>query len=155
MNDLVFRTASSGDLPTVLALLAALDSAGEAPMELAEAQQRFARISSYPDYAIWLVERHGAVAGTYSLLIMDNLGHRGAPEAIVENVVVADGQRGTGIGSAMMRHAMAQAAQRGCYKLVLSSNEARTEAHRFYDGLGFERHGISFRVAPTAVAAHP
>ena len=32
----------------------------------------------------------------------------------------------------------------GCYKLALSSNLKRADAHRFYDSLGFERHGFSF-----------
>jgi len=32
----------------------------------------------------------------------------------------------------------------GCYKLALSSNLKRAGAHRFYDSLGFERHGFSF-----------
>ena len=32
------------------------------------------------------------------------------------------------------------------YKLVLSSNAKRERAHAFYESLGFERHGVSFRL---------
>lgn len=142
-----FSAAGAADLSTVLTLLAALDADGEAPMELAAAEAVFARMSSYPDYTVWLLHNDdGVVIGTYSLLIMDNLGHRGAASAIVENVAVAPAARGQGAGTLMMRHAMEHARARGCYKLVLSSNIARERAHAFYDGLGFERHGISFRV---------
>ena len=83
---------------------------------------------------------------------MDNLGHLGAPSAIVEDVVVDPAQHGHGIGRAMMRFAIERAQQAGCYKLVLSSNAARERAHAFYESLGFERHGYSFRIAlePTA-----
>ena len=35
---------------------------------------------------------------------------------------------------------------KGCYKLVLSSNAKRERAHAFYESLGFERHGYSFRI---------
>lgn len=140
------RTATIADLPTILDLLATLDSAGTPPMDLAQAEVVFTRMQVYPSYRIWLVEAGREILGTYSLMIMDNLGHRGAPEAIVENVAVVAAARGRGIGRLMMEHAMAEARAAGCYKLVLSSNAARTEAHAFYDALGFERHGISFRV---------
>jgi GNAT superfamily N-acetyltransferase len=46
----------------------------------------------------------------------------------------------------MMRRAMDECRQAGCYKLALSSNLKREAAHRFYEGLGFEKHGYSFWV---------
>ena len=36
----------------------------------------------------------------------------------------------------------------GCYKLVLSSHLQRHEAHGFYEGLGFRKHGFSFLITP-------
>jgi GNAT superfamily N-acetyltransferase len=78
---------------------------------------------------------------------MDNLAHLGTPSAIVEDVVVDASCRGRGIGRAMMHDAMCVAREKGCYKLVLNSNLRRLDAHRFYEGLGFERHGVSFQVA--------
>ena len=60
-----------------------------------------------------------------------------------------------GIGQAMMRFRhRARAADKGCYKLVLSSNAKRERAHAFYESLGFERHGYSFRVDLSAGDAH-
>jgi GNAT superfamily N-acetyltransferase len=44
----------------------------------------------------------------------------------------------------MMEHARDACRRAGCYKLALSSNLKRADAHRFYDSLGFERHGFSF-----------
>jgi GNAT superfamily N-acetyltransferase len=52
------------------------------------------------------------------------------------------------VGRAMMAHAIEQCRKAGCYKLALSSNLKREDAHRFYESLGFERHGYSF-VIPT------
>ena len=46
----------------------------------------------------------------------------------------------------MMRFALERCAQKRCYKLMLSSNAKRGRAHAFYESLGFERHGYSFRV---------
>jgi GNAT superfamily N-acetyltransferase len=101
---------------------------------------------SYPDYTLLVCLDGRGIAGSLALLIMDNLAHRGARSAIVEDVVVDPGRHGLGIGTALMRDAMARAAAKGCYKLVLSSNAKRTRAHAFYDGLGFRRHGVSFWV---------
>jgi GNAT superfamily N-acetyltransferase len=44
----------------------------------------------------------------------------------------------------MMEHALAECRAAGCYKMTLSSGLPRAGAHRFYDSLGFERHGYSY-----------
>ena len=48
----------------------------------------------------------------------------------------------------MMEHARGECRIAGCYKLALSSNERRRDAHAFYETLGFERHGVSFAIKP-------
>ena len=90
----------------------------------------------------------GAIAGTYALLVLDNLAKRGARTGIVEDVAVLPARQGQGIGRAMMAHAREQCRAAGCYKLSLSSNLCRQAAHRFYESLGFERHGYSFVIRP-------
>jgi GNAT superfamily N-acetyltransferase len=104
-------------------------------------------MAAYPDYKLYVAAQGTQVVGTFALLIMDNLGHLGAPSALVEDVAVDPAVQGQGIGKAMMRHAMALAAESGCYKLTLSSNLKREKAHAFYDALDFECHGFSFRMA--------
>lgn len=143
---IAIRTAGIADLPLVIPLLSLLDRPGTPPMEREEAAKLLARMASYPDYRLFIAEMNGQAVGMYSLLIMDNLGHRGRPIGIVECVSVAELQRGQGIGKHLMHHAMGECRAKGCYKLALSSNVARTDAHAFYDSLGFKRHGISFVV---------
>ena len=43
------------------------------------------------------------------------------------------------LGAALMRAAAEAAREAGCYKLTLTSNLARTGAHRFYSRLGWKR----------------
>ena len=86
------------------------------------------------------------IVGTFALLIMDNLAHQGTPSGVVEDVAVLNDLQGKGIGKMMMKFAMEKCQEAGCYKLVLSSNVKRTEAHAFYESLDFEKHGFSFRV---------
>jgi ribosomal protein S18 acetylase RimI-like enzyme len=143
---ILVREATAADIPAVLALYAQpeLDDGNVLPIEEAVAlYQRFAR---YPDYTLYVALEGGAVVGSFALLVMDNLGHLGAPSGIVEDVVVAPERQGHGIGRAMMRFAFERCREKRCYKLVLSSNAKRARAHAFYEKLGFERHGYSFRV---------
>lgn len=143
-DSLTFRQALRDDLPALLGLYAQLGQDDGRVLELSDAQALWDRMASYPDYHIHVAESLGRIVGTWSLLVMVNLAHRGLPSAIVEDVIVDKSCRGRGIGKGMMREAMDLARAKGCYKLALTSNKNREAAHRFYDSLGFVRHGLSF-----------
>ncbi len=138
------RPAGLHDLAAILSLYREAGLDGGAPLPRERAEAIFARMASYPDYHLFVAELEGEIVGTFALLIMENLANRGAPSGIVEDVAVAVRHQGQGIGTAMMQIARARCASRGCYKLVLSSNARRRTAHRFYESLGFRRHGYSF-----------
>ena len=106
--------------------------------------EHFARIRQRPGFRLLVAAVEGEVVGTYALLILEKLGKRGTPAGVVEDVAVLPSRQGQGIGRAMMEHARDACRRAGCYKLALSSNLKRADAHRFYDSLGFERHGFSF-----------
>ncbi len=144
------RPATEGDLPAVLALYAQPGMYDGQVLTLEEARTIFAQFGRHPDYTLYVAEQDGAVVGSFALLVMPNLAHRGAPSAVVEDVVVAPSAQSRGIGRSMMAFALAEAGRKGCYKLALSSNLRRTRAHRFYAGLGFRQHGWSFLVEPPA-----
>lgn len=106
----------------------------------------FDRIKSYPDYNVFVAIYNGSIAGTFALAIMDNLAHMGTPSGLVEDVAVSSVYQGRGIGTQMMKFAINACKVKGCYKVVLSSNLKRTNAHRFYEGLGFKKHGYSYLI---------
>ena len=136
--------AEAVDLPEILQLyqLAGLDS--DKKLDLAGAQSRFERMRAYPDYKLYVAKSAHRIEGSFALLIMDNLGHHGTPAGIVEAVAVHPAMQRQGIGKAMMEYARDKCRAAGCYKMALSSNLKREAAHRFYDSLGFTRHGYSF-----------
>lgn len=142
----VIRQASVDDLPAILALSAQPGMDDGEVLGLEAATAVFQTMARYPFYRMYVAEHDGAVVGTYALLVMENLSHMGALSAVVEQVLVGPGVQGMGIGTAMMHHGMAEARAAGCYKLTLSSNIKRIDAHKFYDGLGFTRHGLAFRI---------
>lgn len=139
------RQATSADLPHILGLYqSALGD--ERILEPADASMLFAKMQQYPNYKVYVATQHGEVMGTFALLIMDNLGHLGTPSGIIEDVAVAPQHQGSGVGKQMMAFALELCKAEGCYKMVLSSNLRREAAHAFYENLGFEKHGYSFRV---------
>lgn len=140
---LTFRRATHGDAALLRELAPAL---GGEPPSLHDYEKTLAAIIQNPCMTVWLALSDARVVGTYTLAILPTLGLRCRPEAIVESVIIAPAEQGHGFGRAMMHHAMRLAAEAGCYKLMLSSNFNHEAAHRFYDSLGFRRHGVSFHV---------
>lgn len=155
IDKIVIRAAGESDLPAVLALYAQPRIDEGAMLPLDEARFIFKRFSLYPDYRLYVATRMGRVVGSFALLIMDNLGHMGARSGVVEDVVVDPACQSQGIGGEMMRYARERCTASGCYKLALSSNLKREQAHRFYESIGFTRHGYSFQVHPAHLDAEP
>lgn len=143
---LVIREADEADIPHLLALYAEPEFDGDQVISESDARRRLREIHANLDHRIYLAWRGDRCIGTFALLIMRKLTKKGRSVAIVDDVVVATGERGGGVGKEMMQEAMNIARKRGCYKLMLSSNLRREQAHRFYESLGFEQHGWSYSI---------
>jgi GNAT superfamily N-acetyltransferase len=142
------RSATINDVENILQIYAkALDN--ENILSVEKAQKIFLKQQQYPDYQIFIAELENKTVGTFALLIMENMAHLGMPSAVVEDVGVLPALQGKGIGKAMMEFALRYAKEKGCYKMSLSSNLRREQAHQFYESLGFKKHGFSFLMALT------
>lgn len=144
------RLATESDLPRLIELYGQLefDASREtvgSPI-LPSYQKAFDEIAGDPRQQLFVIEAEGSVVGTACLIIVPNLTHQGRPYAIVENVVVEAGSRSSGYGEQLMRHVIERARSAGCYKVALTSNQQRLEAHRFYEKLGFITKQRSFRI---------
>src|SRR5215471_20470951 len=146
MAELEIRDATDDDLTGVMRVLADSGIDGGHSFTLEEAREHLAHIRSWPNFRLFAVLDGDEVVGTYSLVIVDKLGKRGTPAGVVEDVAVSPSAQRKGVGRAMMAHAIEECRKAGCYKVALSSNLKRSDAHRFYESLGFERHGYSFAV---------
>lgn len=97
------------------------------------------------------VDRDGSVVATLQLTIIPGMARRGSARLLVEAVRVASTERSSGIGTGLMRWVVEQAAvELGASLVQLTSDAARTDAHRFYRRLGFvDSHvGFEYRVPP-------
>lgn len=144
LKTIEIRKATEEDLPGILNLYAQPELDDGNILSLHEAKNLFKKMLSYPAYHIFIATIENKIVGTFALLIMDNLGHLGAPSGIVEDIAVDPNFQGQGIGKLMMNFAMRQCQEAGCYKLALSANMKRANAHKFYKSLGFKQHGFSF-----------
>ena len=88
----------------------------------------------------------GSLAGVVTLHSMLVL-HRPKPVGRITSLIVDAPSRGQGIGTALVAAAESELAVRGCGLLEITSNLKRTDAHAFYESLGYER--TSFRLAKT------
>ncbi|MFE2146412.1 GNAT family N-acetyltransferase [Streptomyces sp. NPDC059456] len=141
---MIFRVATRADLPVVLGLLA---DAGRERAEVTEAHERaFAAIEADPRNELLVLAEAGTVLGCLQLTYVPGLGQGGRERALVEAVRVRADRRGGGLGAELMRLAVARARERGCGLVQLTSNKQRTDAHRFYERLGFARSHEGFKL---------
>jgi len=97
-----------------------------------------AEILAQPNASVLLARRGegGEILGTLTLVLFKiPTGDR----ALIEDVVVDETARGTGVASALVRHALDLAAAAGCRSVELTSRPSRLAANALYEHLGFTR----------------
>jgi GNAT superfamily N-acetyltransferase len=144
------RSARASDVPELVRLFGELGYQ-IAPDVLA---QRWAAFAASGEQALVAAvdtrsdERLVGVATLHATPVL----HRAGPVGRVTALVVDATLRGCGIGRALMAAAERWAAERGCVLLEVTSNQRRVDAHKFYEGLGFERTSFRFARPPRADA---
>lgn len=91
------------------------------------------------------IEHDGTEVARAYLYMMHNDLHD-EPFGLLEDVYVDEAQRGQGLGTELVDAVMAAAREAGCYKLIATSRHARPRVHELYRRLGFESHGLEFRL---------
>ena len=151
MPAIAIRNATRADLPRVIELIYLGAAAGPLPVPpapLADGFIRaFERFESNSDAAVMVAELDGEVVGTFSLTFLANLSNGGRDVAQIESVHVAEALRGQRIGEAILRWAIDASKARGCFRLQLTSDKRRTDAHRFYRRLGFAQSHEGMKLA--------
>jgi GNAT superfamily N-acetyltransferase len=147
-SDVTVRAATDADVEPVVALLehGSLVEGKEDPLDLTPYRTALADIGRQPG-GVLVAEVGGRLVGVGQLIIFRHLQSLGGLCAEIESVHVHPDQRGRGIGRALMEAAVQQARDLGCYRVQLTSNVARADAHRFYESLGFTPSHLGFKLA--------
>ncbi|WP_405886915.1 GNAT family N-acetyltransferase [Streptomyces longwoodensis] len=148
MGDLEIRPAVADDVPAIVAMLAddPLGAQRESPDDLAPYVAALERLSSDPNQRLVVAVREGRAVGTLQLTLVPGLSRRGATRSIIEGVRVHADERGSGLGTRFIQWAIEESRAAGCQLVQLTSDRSRTDAHRFYERLGFEASHVGFKL---------
>jgi GNAT superfamily N-acetyltransferase len=141
------RVAAALDIPRIVELFehGSLVQGKEDPGDPALYDAALTEIARGPGDVL-VAEVDGEVVGVSQLIVFRHLQSKGGLCAEVESVHVHPDWRGQGIGRVLMGAAIARARALGCYRVQLTSNNARPDAHRFYTALGFEASHQGFKL---------
>ena len=84
------------------------------------------------------------IVATCQVIEYDNLIRSPQRKAMIDSVVVADGFRHQGIGTAMMQWVLDNLGSEKTSKIIVSTAYTRKEAHGLYEKMGFDQTGYSY-----------
>ncbi|ADO73289.1 GNAT family N-acetyltransferase [Stigmatella aurantiaca] len=141
MLNLTFRKATLDDLPVIVSLLAddVLGAGRESVVTpLPDKYLRaFEAVDRDENQFLLVVEDRGSIVGTLQLTFIPGIARGGAWRGQIEAVRVSSARRGERVGEAMFAWAIETCRQRGCALVQLTTDKSRSDAHRFYERLGF------------------
>lgn len=133
MDAIVIRSARLDDSPALATLSGQLGY----PTTAAKLEARLPRYIDSDERRVFVAESEDRVIGWTSIEIVDHFYIEKFAE--ISGFVVNTAHRGQGVGHALMAEAERWTAEQGLAGLRLKTNIIRTEAHHFYESMGFER----------------
>jgi len=130
---LKIRKASAGDAPAIAQLSGQLGYPVEADV-MRERLERFVQLEEQVVFVAETTEVVGWIHGAENELL--EVGRH----AEIWGLVVADGQRGKGVGRQLIDAVEQWTRSRGLDEISVKSNVIRPESHPFYERLGFTRY---------------
>ncbi|MFC8239583.1 GNAT family N-acetyltransferase [Streptomyces chartreusis] len=148
MGDLEIRLAATDDIPAIVGMLAddPLGARRESLDDLTPYLAAFERLTNDPNQHLVVAVREGRVIGTLQLTVIPGLSRRGATRSIIEAVRIHADERGSGLGTRLIEWAIDESRRQNCQLVQLTSDKSRTDAHRFYERLGFAASHAGFKL---------
>lgn len=131
------RSATSHDLPEVLALIRALAVYEKLPGPDEEAARRFAAdfAATPPRFELLVAARAGELVA-YALFFPTYSTFLARPSLYLEDLFVRPDARGCGVGGALLERLAALAVERGCGRFEWVVLDWNVHAQEFYRALG-------------------
>lgn len=126
------RPMADADLEGARALLRQLGY----EIDAKEAAARFAAVLGTQGHHLLVAEADGRLRGLLHVFARPALEK--PPEAVVQALVIEEGDRGTGVGRVLMEAAESWARAQGFASVAVATNIARDGARAFYRRLGYE-----------------
>lgn len=147
---LKFRQAKREDLAEIVIMLAD-DFLGATRERFANPLpesyvKAFEEIDADKNNELIVAEDDGEIIGTLQITFTPSISFQGGKRATVESVRVDEKYRGQGIGKELMLWAINRARAENCFAMQLTTNADRTDAHRFYENLGFTKSHLGMKL---------
>lgn len=147
-DDVVVRVARRADVPAQVALLVDdhLGRERDDPKDLQPYYDAWDEMALDPNTECLVLDLDGRLVGTATLVYSRHLSRKGMRRCTIEEVRVAGDLRGRGLGSILIEACLDMARARGCGVVQLTSHDSRTDAHRFYQRLGFSASHLGMKL---------
>jgi GNAT superfamily N-acetyltransferase len=116
------------------------------PESRAQYLNAFRTVDADANQFLLVVEDGAGIVGTLQLTFIAGLARGGLKRGLIEAVRIARERRGEKIGEAMIAWALEKCRHESCGIVQLTTDKSRTDAHRFYDRLGFEPSHIGYKM---------
>lgn len=143
--DFMVRPAAMGDLTDLLILYLNLSPSGPT-LDPAHAKERFSAMLGQPGMTVFIGIAGNVAVATATLIVIPNLTRNGASYALIENVVTHAAHRKRGYAAVVIRHAVEEAWNAGCYKVMLLTGSKDPATLRFYENCGFTQDKTGYQI---------
>lgn len=137
---LIIRKAKEDDIAAI-SVLCAQQQKKEGSVEKAKAV--LAKMNAYPNYTVFVALKDSAIIAAFSLLIMDNLAHEGAPGGVMDDLIISFACNTPAVATKIMDFALYHCDELHCYKLCVPNHHSLVQEllseHSYFD-----QHGRSF-----------
>lgn len=144
-GDFSIRPAAVGDLQGLTTLYQHLNPT-DPVLSAHMATERFSAILAQPGMTVLIGFAGEIAAATVTLVIVPNLTRNGASYALIENVVTHADHRKQGYAGKLIRHAIEEAWNVGCYKVMLLTGSKNPATLRFYENCGFMQDKTGYQI---------
>jgi ribosomal protein S18 acetylase RimI-like enzyme len=134
--DLTVRPVEAKDVQALADLMTQLGYQTRA----SEMQMRMEPILANRNYATFVAVSKGTVCGMIGTFTCYSYEHNSSSARILA-LVVSENMRGRGVGQALIAAAEKDLAQRNIKRVAVNARFERTQAHEFYEKLGYRKNG--------------
>ena len=138
---MLIRHLELSDLDALLALYEHLHKSDAPLPERAVVERVWRELVANRSYRYYGVFVGASLLSSCTLAIIPNLTRGCRPYGVIENVVTHVGHRRKGYAKAILREALKDAWATNCYKVMLLTGRKDEATLRFYESVGFDRHG--------------
>jgi len=132
-----YRIGNKKDLTGILELYKQLGKSNSSSFTVNEVNKIWDDNIENNNINYFIAEEENKILGSLYICIIPNLSNNGKSIGFIENVIIDEKYRSKGIGKKLMEMAIEYAKENNCYKVTLHSGIKRTEAHKFYEKIGF------------------